>query len=73
MSLTGLKKHVRVLEDARLVTTEGRRLYVRGPAPWCRALPAAIHIDVSTPTSTRRDLAASILDLLPGTSGKSRT
>ena len=58
MSLTGMKKHVRILEDAELVTTEKV-----GRTRVCRADPAGLE-DVHAWTETYRRMLERRLDRL---------
>jgi DNA-binding transcriptional ArsR family regulator len=58
MSLTGMKKHVRILEDAELVTTEKV-----GRTRVCRARPRGLE-DVHAWTETYRRMVEERLDRL---------
>ena len=46
MSVTGLLKHLRALEDAKLVTT--RKI---GRARWCELAPDGLHVETGYPTA----------------------
>ena len=55
MSLTGMKKHVRVLEEAQLVTTEKV-----GRTRWCRLGPRRLDDDPRLTRSARRSRQSAI-------------